>query len=45
MALDLDDSIKLLVHEKDMEAFIVYLDEDGKIEEFITDGFKKRIVE
>ncbi|MCG2460480.1 FAD:protein FMN transferase [Flavobacteriaceae bacterium F89] len=45
MAMDLDDSIKLLVHEKDMEAFIVYLDEDGNVEEFMTDGFKRRLVE
>src|SRR5690606_21166427 len=45
MAMDLDESIALLVREKDMEAFIVYLDADGNIEEFITDGFKKRIVE
>ena len=45
MVMDLEDSIKLLVHEKDLEAFIVYLDNDGNIEEFMTDGFKKRIVE
>ena len=45
MAMDLDDSIKFLVREKDMEAFIVYLDKDGNIEEFMTDGFKERIVE
>ena len=45
MAMDLEDSIKFLVREKDMEAFIVYLDKDGNIEEFMTDGFKKRIVE
>src|SRR5690606_35744748 len=45
MAMDLDDSIKFLVREKDMEAFIAYLDKDGNSEEFMTDGFKERIVE
>jgi thiamine biosynthesis lipoprotein len=45
MVMDLDDSIKFLVQEKDMEAFIVYLDREGNVQEFMTDGFKKRIVE
>lgn len=45
MVIDLDESIKLLVQNKDLEAYIIYLDEEGAIREFITDGFKKLIVE
>lgn len=45
MAMDLDESIKLLVQNKDLEAYIIYLDEEGAIHEFITDGFRNLIVE
>lgn len=45
MAMDLDESIKLLVQQKELEAYIIYLDEKGLVHEFITDGFKKLIVD
>lgn len=41
MAMDLEDSIKLLVQQKEIEAYIIYLDSDGSVKEFITDGFKR----
>ncbi len=44
MAMDLDDSIKLLVQQKEIEAYIIYLDTDGSIKEFVTDGFKRLMI-
>lgn len=44
MAMDLDESIKLLVQQKELEAYIIYLDKNGVIQEFMTDGFKNLIV-
>lgn len=44
MAMDLDESIKLLVQQKEIEAYIIYVDTDGKIKEFITDGFKRLVL-
>lgn len=42
MAMDLEDSVELLATKKDeLDAFIMYLDKDGQLQEFITDGFKE----
>ncbi|MEM9000743.1 MAG: FAD:protein FMN transferase [Bacteroidota bacterium] len=40
MAMDLKDSIKLLVTQKQLEAYIIYLDKNGDTKEFMTSGFK-----
>ncbi len=45
MAMDLDESIKLLVEQKELEAYIIYLDEQGKAAEFMTTGFRELVVE
>jgi len=45
MAMDLDVSIKLLAEHKELEAYIVYLDENGKTQEFMTTGFKDLIAD
>ncbi|PCJ97332.1 MAG: thiamine biosynthesis protein ApbE [Flavobacteriaceae bacterium] len=45
MAMDLDDSIKLLVKQQEMEAYIIYLDENGETAEFMTIGFASLILE
>lgn len=45
MAMDLDESIKLLVEQKELEAYIIYLDEEGKTKEFMTTGFKEIVLE
>lgn len=44
MAMDLDESIKLLVQQKELEAYIVYINTKGETKEFITDGFKSLII-
>ena len=45
MAMDLDDSLKLLTAQQELEAYIVYLDEKGESQEFMTPGFEKIMVE
>lgn len=45
MAMDLDDSITLLGQRKELEAYIIYLDQDGEAREFMTEGFKELVVE
>lgn len=45
MAMDLDDSIKLLTQQKELDAYIIYLDDNGDTKEFMTDGFKNLILE
>lgn len=45
MAMDLDDSIKLLVEQDGMDAYIIYLDENGQTAEFMTMGFERLVVE
>ncbi|WP_149277376.1 FAD:protein FMN transferase [Pareuzebyella sediminis] len=44
MAMDLDDALKLLTSMRDLEAYIIYLDEQGDTQEFMTPGFEKRVV-
>jgi thiamine biosynthesis lipoprotein len=45
MAMDLEDSKAILEKEKRLEAYLVYLDEGQEVQEFITDGFRKRIIQ
>jgi len=45
MAMDLDESIKLLVAQKELEAYIIYLNDAGEAEDFITTGFEDLVVE
>ncbi len=45
MAMDLDTAIKLLTSERELEAYIVYLDEKGEPQEFMTEGFRSLITE
>jgi thiamine biosynthesis lipoprotein len=44
MAMDLDESIKLLVQQKELEAYIIYLDEGGRTADFMTTGFGDQVV-
>lgn len=44
MAMDLVDSKAILDKEKQLEAYLVYLDEAQEVQEFITEGFRKRII-
>ncbi|HDZ14666.1 hypothetical protein LCGC14_1464760 [marine sediment metagenome] len=43
MAMDLDDALKLLTAQRDLDAYILYLDEQGEAQEFMTEGFKLMI--
>lgn len=45
MAMDMDESIKLLVSQKALEAYIIFLDEKGETQEFMTTGFRDVVVE
>ncbi len=45
MAMDLDDSFKLLSQLRELEGYIIYIDENGKTQEFMTEGFEDLVVE
>ncbi|TLP80968.1 FAD:protein FMN transferase [Maribacter sp. ACAM166] len=45
MAMDLDEAFKLVIENKTLEAYIIYSDEAGKTQEFLTKGFKDLVVE
>lgn len=45
MVMDLDMVKNLLDSHKELEAYIIYLDEAGNTKEFMTDGFKKLVFE
>jgi thiamine biosynthesis lipoprotein len=44
MAMDLDDALKLLSQEKQIDGYIIYLDGNGQPQEFMTAGFKALVV-
>jgi len=44
MAMDLENSISLLKRRKDLEAYIIYLDEKDSVQTFLTSGFEKVLV-
>lgn len=43
MAMDLEASKKILGDQKDLEAYIIYLNEVGETEEYMTEGFKELV--
>lgn len=45
MAMDLDEAIKLLTSQRELEAYMVYLDEKGEPQEFMTEGFRSVVTE
>lgn len=44
MAMDLDNVLKMIPEQNNLEAYIVYINKEGKVVEFMTDGFKKTIL-
>ncbi|MBU2948904.1 FAD:protein FMN transferase [Zobellia uliginosa] len=40
MAMDLDQVLKLLTVKRELEAYLIFIDEKGDIHEFMTPGFK-----
>ena len=45
MAMELEDTQNLLKQVNDLETFIIYLDEQGNTERFMTAGFEKLLVQ
>ncbi len=45
MAMDLPEAFKVINSNKNLEAYIIYLDEKGVTKEFLTKGFKTLLVE
>ena len=45
MAMPLMESIDLLTHSTDLEGYIIYIDEEGQLEEFMTTGFEKVVLQ
>ncbi|MGB5553363.1 MAG: FAD:protein FMN transferase [Flavobacteriaceae bacterium] len=44
MAMDLDDTLKLLGQRHDLDGYIIYIDEHGVTQEFMTEGFEALVV-
>lgn len=45
MAMDLEDAIDYLAGQNELDAYIVYLDKQGKTQEYMTEGLKALVVE
>lgn len=44
MAMELSESIKFLSSQKELDAYIIYIDEVGEVTEFMTPEFKELVV-
>ncbi|MEO9512759.1 MAG: FAD:protein FMN transferase [Flavobacteriaceae bacterium] len=44
MTMNLEDTKQLLASRNDLDAFIIYIDEQGKTVNFMTEGFKEIVV-
>ncbi len=44
MAMDLELAKKIIQSDATLDAYIIYAEDDGSIQEFMTDGFKKLIL-
>ncbi|MEH6681876.1 MAG: FAD:protein FMN transferase [Sediminicola sp.] len=44
MAMELEDSKSVLAAQQDLEAYIIYVDTAGETQQFMTEGFKKRVI-
>ncbi len=45
MAMDLNKTMDFLSIHKELEAYVIYLDKDGQTKEFMTEGFKKVVLD
>ncbi|MEP2278724.1 FAD:protein FMN transferase [Maribacter sp.] len=45
MAMDIDEAFRLISKNKRLEAYIIYLDENGNTREYLTQGFKTLVVD
>lgn len=44
MAMELDRAKEILSTQKDLEGYVIYIDEEGKTREYMTPGFKKLVL-
>ncbi|MEP2238017.1 MAG: FAD:protein FMN transferase [Maribacter sp.] len=44
MAMNIDDAFRLISENDSLEAYIIYLDENGETQEYLTQGFKALVV-
>ncbi|SHJ49932.1 FAD:protein FMN transferase [Pseudozobellia thermophila] len=44
MAMDLDEALILLTEDHELEAYLIYIDQNGEVVEFMTPGFKEMVV-
>lgn len=44
MAMDIDNTINLITNQSNLDAYIIYLDKNGEIQEFMTEGFRKILI-
>lgn len=44
MAMDINDALEFLRNQKSLDAYIIYVNEKGETEEFMTEGFKKKVI-
>ena len=45
MAMDLNKTMSFLSNQKELEAYVIYLDETGQTKEYMTEGFKKVVLD
>jgi thiamine biosynthesis lipoprotein len=44
MAMDLDKAFQLVAKRNDLEAFIIYVDEKGQTQQYLTPGFERIVL-
>ncbi|MBT8297861.1 MAG: FAD:protein FMN transferase [Maribacter sp.] len=45
MAMDLNKTVHLLSNQKEIDAYVIYLDDAGQTKEYMTEGFKKVVLD
>ncbi|NNM17753.1 MAG: FAD:protein FMN transferase, partial [Croceitalea sp.] len=45
MAMELEDSKNILQSKRELDAYIIYLDDEGITQEFMTKGFKTLVAQ
>jgi thiamine biosynthesis lipoprotein len=45
MAMDLEKTMHLLSNQKEMDAYVIFLDDSGQTKEYMTDGFEKVVLD
>jgi thiamine biosynthesis lipoprotein len=45
MAMDLEKTKRILAQQNELEGYVIYLDPEGNVLEFMTNGFQENILE